>query len=192
MPNGQRSFYVNDPRPGYYGAYEDHILKDVVGFVDATFPTVRGRQGRFIAGLSMGGYGALMLALRHPDVFSAACSHAGALAFAHSPRPDRPDIQALADSLPLGEYDIYLLAERLTASGQPLRERLFHRRLPPAVAIDDGRLERQRPQLGNVQRHFVGFGLQLPPIVSRPRVLTFGRAFVPPGVAQGGRLQVVI
>jgi len=124
MPNAQRSFYVNDPRFGYYGAFEDHIVKDVVGFTDTTFPTIRGRQGRFLAGMSMGGYGALMLALRHPDVFSAACSHAGALSFAHTPRTERPDIQALADSLPPGEYDLYKLAEKLKSSGQSLRMRL--------------------------------------------------------------------
>ena len=77
MPDGHRSFYCNDPRPGGC-AYEDHIVTDVVGFVDRTFPTIADRAGRAIGGLSMGGYGAMMLALRHPDLFSV---------WAHTRRP---------------------------------------------------------------------------------------------------------
>ena len=53
MVNGARSFYTNDPRSGG-SAYEDHVVKDVVGFVDATFPTVAKRQARGLAGYSMG------------------------------------------------------------------------------------------------------------------------------------------
>lgn len=39
MPDGHRSFYCNDPRPGGC-AYEDHVVMDVVGFVDRTFRTI--------------------------------------------------------------------------------------------------------------------------------------------------------
>ena len=116
MPDGHRSFYCNDPRPGGC-AYEDHIVKDVLGFVERTFPAVGERGARALAGLSMGGYGAMMLALRHPDVFCAASSHSGALGFAHGPIPDRTDLEALADALPEGEYDCHVLAERLQAAG---------------------------------------------------------------------------
>ena len=66
-PDGGRGFYANDPRPGGL-AWEDHIVSDLVGFVDATFPTVAAPRGRAVAGLSMGGYGAMMLGLRHPEV----------------------------------------------------------------------------------------------------------------------------
>ena len=74
MPDGHRSFYCNDERPGGL-AYEDHITQDVVGFVDRTFKTIPHRGARAIAGLSMGGYGAIVLSLRHPNLFSAASSH---------------------------------------------------------------------------------------------------------------------
>ena len=47
MPDGHRSFYCNDPRPGGC-AYEDHIVRDVVEFVDRTFPTRARRDGRAI------------------------------------------------------------------------------------------------------------------------------------------------
>jgi S-formylglutathione hydrolase FrmB len=107
MPDGGRSFYCNDPRPAGL-AYEDHMAKDVVEFVDETFPTIATRRGRAIAGLSMGGYGAVMLALRHPDVFCAACSHSGAVGFCHS----RHEIDGIdpADILPRDRYDCHRLA----------------------------------------------------------------------------------
>ena len=44
MPQTHRFFYVNDPRPGGL-AYEDHIMKDVIGTVDRLFPTIRARRG---------------------------------------------------------------------------------------------------------------------------------------------------
>jgi len=115
MPDTHRFFYVNDPRPGGQ-AYEDHIVRDVVGTVDRMFPTVRSRRGRAVAGLSMGGYGALMLAMRHPDKFSAAVSHSGALVFAHTFQGTRGrdfrDVGALSEALPRRAYDLWSLARR--------------------------------------------------------------------------------
>ncbi len=122
MPQGGRSFYVNDPRPGGF-AFEDHIVKDVVGFVDRTFPTTASREGRAIAGLSMGGYGSLMLAMRYPDMFSVACSHSGAFFFAHNAIENRDDVNALAEAVGEG-YDCHLLAGKLKKSGRKIAMRI--------------------------------------------------------------------
>jgi len=89
MPDGGRSFYTDsasNPRQ----AYETFIVKDLVGWTDRTFRTIPSRIGRMTTGLSMGGYGALKLALGHPDQFCAAVSFSGALG-AHTPfsRPVR-------------------------------------------------------------------------------------------------------
>ena len=68
--------------------YDEYIARDVVAFVDARYRTLPAREHRGIAGLSMGGYGALSLALHFPDVFSAAASHSGVLAPLYTgPRP---------------------------------------------------------------------------------------------------------
>ncbi len=126
MPDGHRSWYCNDPRPEGL-AYEDHIVRDVVGFVERTFPAAAGRGPRAIAGLSMGGYGAMMLAMRHPETFSVACSHSGALGFLCSrfePPEDRPDILGLAATLPHNNYDCFLLAERLAGRPEQLSLRM--------------------------------------------------------------------
>jgi putative tributyrin esterase len=59
--------------------YDDYVARDLVAHVDATFRTRAERAHRAIAGLSMGGLGAVALALAYPDVFSAAASHSGVL-----------------------------------------------------------------------------------------------------------------
>jgi putative tributyrin esterase len=59
--------------------YDDYIARDLVARVDSSYRTVATRNARAIAGLSMGGYGAVSLALMYPDVFSAAASHSGVL-----------------------------------------------------------------------------------------------------------------
>lgn len=68
-----------------YARYDDYIAHDLVRDVDRRFRTRADRAHRAIAGLSMGGYGAIALALRHPDLFAAAASHSGLL----SPLADR-------------------------------------------------------------------------------------------------------
>ncbi len=128
MPDGGRSFYCNDPRPDG-AAYEDHIVRDVVGFTDATFRTIVDRRGRAIAGLSMGGYGAVMLSLKHADLFSVACGHSSAVGFTHPVYRDTPKIYSLADSLLKdGSYNVFLLAQKALK----LRNK-------PALRIDCGR-----------------------------------------------------
>lgn len=59
--------------------YDDYVNYDVVRWVDAKFRTKADRAHRGIAGLSMGGYGAFLLALEFPETFSAAASHSGVL-----------------------------------------------------------------------------------------------------------------
>jgi S-formylglutathione hydrolase FrmB len=59
--------------------YDDYIARDIIAHLDRNYRTAATRQSRGIAGLSMGGYGALTLALAYPDVFAAAVSHSGVL-----------------------------------------------------------------------------------------------------------------
>ncbi|MGI8618113.1 MAG: alpha/beta hydrolase [Gemmatimonadaceae bacterium] len=72
MPNARNafegSFYANSP---VTGRWEDFIVRDLVGWTDRSYRTVRSRSGRGIAGSSMGGFGALRIALRNPGKFSA-------------------------------------------------------------------------------------------------------------------------
>src|SRR5271163_4383628 len=78
MPETARGWYTNsETLPGL--RYEDHITQDVIPFIDRLFPTIARREGRVIGGLSMGGYGAVKLALKFPDTFCSATSHSAPL-----------------------------------------------------------------------------------------------------------------
>jgi S-formylglutathione hydrolase FrmB len=57
--------------------FETFIVKEVVGYVDGHYSTIKDRRGRAITGLSMGGHGALYLAFKHQDIFGAAGSMSG-------------------------------------------------------------------------------------------------------------------
>lgn len=82
MPDTGRGWYT-DALEG--PAHETAIVQDLINYVDTIFPTRRDRAGRCVAGLSMGGYGAVKLALKHPHKFCAALSHSGALGVGHFP-----------------------------------------------------------------------------------------------------------
>jgi S-formylglutathione hydrolase len=63
------SWYINSVSSGNW---EDFIVQDVVQFVDAHFRTIASAGSRGIAGHSMGGYGTMMIAMKHSDIFGAA------------------------------------------------------------------------------------------------------------------------
>ncbi|URZ18395.1 alpha/beta hydrolase [Clostridium felsineum] len=61
------------------GRYEDYFIKEVVPFIDKTFNTIKDRRGRYIGGISAGGYAALHNAFRHQNMFSKVGGHMPAL-----------------------------------------------------------------------------------------------------------------
>ena len=63
-----------------WARYDDYVARDLVAWTDSSYRTLPAREHRAVGGLSMGGYGAVALALAYPDVFRAAASHSGALA----------------------------------------------------------------------------------------------------------------
>jgi enterochelin esterase family protein len=70
-PDAGNSWYVDSAARGGAGDYETAIVRDLVAAIDARFPTDPRRESRAIAGLSMGGFGALRLGFRHPGTFGA-------------------------------------------------------------------------------------------------------------------------
>lgn len=128
MPAVHRSFYT-DMTNGY--RYWTYISQEVPARARAMFPLSDRRADNFVAGLSMGGYGAFKLALRHPERFSAAASLSGALdAAALSLAPDPAfldemrtvfgDLTAITGS----DNDLFQLAAQVAYSDQ-LKPRLF-------------------------------------------------------------------
>lgn len=93
MPDGSKSFYINsasDPK----ARFEDYLMKDLIPFIDANYRTIPLPRSRAVAGLSMGGYGAALLGLKHPRTFAAIGTFSGAVGIAH----DAPTMPAEAEA----------------------------------------------------------------------------------------------
>lgn len=72
------------------GRYMDHVVTELVPFVDRTYRTLAAREHRGVVGKSSGGYGAWVMAMMQPDVFGAMASHSGDCYFEYCYRPDIP------------------------------------------------------------------------------------------------------
>ncbi|WP_461100142.1 alpha/beta hydrolase [Spirosoma luteolum] len=75
-PDGANSWYFDSPENSAL-RYETFVGTELPAFIDATYRTIPDRQHRAITGLSMGGHGALYLAIRHRDRFAQAGSLSG-------------------------------------------------------------------------------------------------------------------
>lgn len=76
-PDGGKSSWYFDSPVDSSMRYETYISGEVVSYIDTHYRTIADKAHRVITGLSMGGHGALFLALRHPDVFGASGSMSG-------------------------------------------------------------------------------------------------------------------
>ncbi len=88
MPDGSTRYggsqYLNSPATG---RYEDYIIQDLVPYIDRKYRTKAGAAHRGVDGKSSGGYGALVLAMRHPEVFGGVASHSGDMYFESAYKP---------------------------------------------------------------------------------------------------------
>ncbi len=89
-PSAQNSFYQDS----MFGAYKTFITEEMIEYLSRMFVFPKERERNFIAGLSMGGYGALHLGLSRPDLYAGCASFSGAL-----------DLQQFANNM-TGEMEI--------------------------------------------------------------------------------------
>lgn len=118
MPDGYRGFYTdNEEGP----AYARYIAEDVLGFTERTFQVKTTGKARAIGGLSMGGYGALRIALAHPQLFTSCTSHSGALmrgAITYT-KPEQAEMRRVFGRRPAGtSHDLVHLARQAQAAGK--------------------------------------------------------------------------
>lgn len=116
------SWYLNSPLDTTM-KYETNVALEIPAYIDSHYRTVASRNARAIAGLSMGGHGALYLAIKHTDIFGAAGSMSGGVDFrpfpenwgikkylgdytSHKENWDQNVVVNLVDSLQNGELKI--------------------------------------------------------------------------------------
>src|SRR5215211_1791294 len=131
MPAVHLSFY-NDMAHG--GKYWQFISEEVPAIVRDLFSLSAARRNNFVAGLSMGGYGAFKLALTHPERYAAAASLSGALDLRavvdpNSPRNDKAWLEEMRtvfgdlSKVPGSKHDLFMLARK--AAKAPVKPRLY-------------------------------------------------------------------
>jgi putative tributyrin esterase len=125
MPNGYRGFYT-DMAHGY--PYWTYLSEELPRLARAFFPLSEARERNFVAGLSMGGYGAFKLAFKRPEMFAAAASLSGALdiaGIAARPENDVFRLREAADifgplrEIPGSDNDLFALAEKFSKAKGP-------------------------------------------------------------------------
>ncbi len=110
MPAVGRSFYTDIPNNLAYGRF---IADELPTIARSLFPLSSAREDNFVAGLSMGGYGAFKLALTYPERFAAAASLSGAVDMLHRAIEEEAD--------PSGELrHIFGPAKGMAAKGDDL------------------------------------------------------------------------
>ena len=77
MPDAKITWYMNDYSGEY--RYEDMFFEEFIPYIDQTYRTRAEKQFRGVAGLSMGGHGSLIYAIKHPDVFAACVAFSAAV-----------------------------------------------------------------------------------------------------------------
>lgn len=128
MPEGENSWYTDSAgEPAQ--KFERYVATDLIAHIDDTYRTIRSRHARAIAGLSMGGYGAMKLALKYPGTFAFAGSISGAFAAGHETAIDHlfgPKIAQQMTTIygPEGsetraQNDIYRLLDKADAAALP-------------------------------------------------------------------------
>lgn len=75
-PDALNSWYFDSPKLKDF-RYETFMIKELLPYIDSHYATIAHREGRAITGLSMGGHGALFLAMRHKELFGACGSMSG-------------------------------------------------------------------------------------------------------------------
>jgi putative tributyrin esterase len=146
MPQVQRSFYLDQA----HGArYWEHLTEEVPAVAESFFRISGRREHSFVAGLSMGGYGAVKWALQRPDRFAAAASLSGALDLAGRQRrgaltPDVADAALGGRDVAGSDDDLLALLERRAGADLPA--------LYVCCGTDDDLLDESRTFLDVAQR----------------------------------------
>lgn len=124
-PRGDSSFYCN-----YIDGskmYEDLIAREFIQFMETSFRARKGRENRAIAGTSMGGYGALKIAMKYPQNYAAVAAHSPILIPGLNPA-------AVPESMKSSRFYTYFIGMITPIFGNPIRQDLWNANNPLVLA----------------------------------------------------------
>jgi putative tributyrin esterase len=124
-PEGGNSWYVNSATVAADRFY-DYASSDLIAAIDNRYRTLASRHARAMAGLSMGGYGSLLIALKHPELFAAVGSVSGAFDAPSGVENVLPDVRESTDraygpsaSATRSSNNLFELLKRAQAAAMP-------------------------------------------------------------------------
>lgn len=127
MPHIQPVYFSS--RAGAPAAFEGFIAKDLIGYVDANYRTIASRAGRAVAGISMGGFGAAIVGLKHHDAFGTVGPVSAAFTGGR-----QQELDMLVAALPAGSAPYFYVAcgaqDSLVAANRRFAELLASRSIP--------------------------------------------------------------
>lgn len=126
-PEGGEGWYTNavDAESETVGRYEDDLMQDFLPHLEATLPLLPAGRHWAIGGMSMGGYGAIKIALAHGRLFSLAVSHSGAFEYPQR-QPAHPIFgDPERDLVVRRAANIFKLAEDALSTWPPARPNLY-------------------------------------------------------------------
>lgn len=151
MPDGEKGYYTDNVHGNNYGKYFGEELPQIM---KATFPLISDeREKTFIAGLSMGGYGSIRIALNYPERYCAAASFSGAINIRREMK-DYPEYAKLYEKIfgsldenkLKAENDLFYLAEKIK------KERKLIPRMYISCGIQDGMYPQSREFVQHLDR----------------------------------------
>ena len=103
MPSGDNSFYVDSLLPN--NDYDDFVGREIVAFTRNVLPLSSAREDTFIAGASMGGFGALRIGLHYADTFSSIGGFSPAIHFFELPKGHPAQGSVFGEDAVFGDMD---------------------------------------------------------------------------------------
>ncbi len=77
MPDAEMTYYMNNVNGNF--PFEDFFIQELIPYIEKNYRCRSGKRYRSIAGLSMGGFGALLYSIHHPEIFSACAALSAAV-----------------------------------------------------------------------------------------------------------------
>ena len=124
-PRGDNSFYCN-----YIDGtkrYEDLLTQELISYMEANYRAKKGRENRSIAGTSMGGYGALKIAMKYPDRYAAAVGQSPIIFPGSNPL-------ALSEEVKSSRFYSFFLGMLTPIFGDPIRQDVWDANNPLVLA----------------------------------------------------------
>jgi S-formylglutathione hydrolase FrmB len=136
-PKGDNSFYCNYADGSK--RYEDFISEEIVNCIESNYRAKKGRENRAIGGTSMGGFGALKIAMKFPDRYSAAVGHSPIIFLGKNPL----DVPEEMKSSRFYQFFVSMLRPLF---GDPIQQDVWDRNNPLLLA--------KSGKLGKLKIHF--------------------------------------